>query len=500
MLIEGLNRIWRPIAQRSEISVDRLPARAARLVREAEDRGENLISYLQLTIVAAFSILYMLSEGIRSFGSAIMGEFDAVPMVLMAYAIVVAAKLAWGLSKPVPDWVIALSIFIDMALLMGLIWSFHIEYEQPPSFYLKAPTVLYVFIFIAARALSFSPKWVLVAGLTAAVGWSLLLAYALYFDARGMVMPEPTITRDYVEYLTSNTILLGGEIDKIVAISAVTIILWGALVRVQDLLVHAAESQTAADELSRFFDPDLAAQIAARDEALEIGQAERRAATIVLFDLRGFTMASEQLAPQDLLDLLASYQRFVVPIIRKHGGSVDKFMGDGILVSFGAVRELSDHAARALTAIAEVMASRIAWQEDCEQNIGFKPEIGAGVAAGGVLFGAIGLEDRLEYTVIGDAVNRAAKYEKHNKAENSLALTDAATLNLAQAQGYPADHEMRTDRSVSGIGHPETLAILATVGNWVEPSVLEMIVTDSDDMSETETDSAQSAAQPDKPA
>ena len=59
---------------------------------------------------------------------------------------------------------------IDIVMLMGLIWSFHIQYHQPASFYLKAPTLLYVFIFIALRALRFEPRFVLTAGLVAAAG------------------------------------------------------------------------------------------------------------------------------------------------------------------------------------------------------------------------------------------------------------------------------------------------------------------------------------------
>ena len=77
---------------------------------------------------------------------------------------------------------------------------------QPPTFYLKVPTLLYVFIFIALRALRFEARFVVMAGLVAAAGWSMLALYAMA-GPDGMKM----ITRDYIHYMTSNSVLIGGR-------------------------------------------------------------------------------------------------------------------------------------------------------------------------------------------------------------------------------------------------------------------------------------------------
>ena len=63
-----------------------------------------------------------------------------------------------------PDWLLMVSVIMDMGLLMVLIWSFHIQYMQPASFYLKTPNMVYVFIFISPRALRFEPRFILLAG------------------------------------------------------------------------------------------------------------------------------------------------------------------------------------------------------------------------------------------------------------------------------------------------------------------------------------------------
>ena len=83
-------------------------------------------------------------------------------------------------------------------LLMALIWSFHLQYKQPASFYLKVPTLLYVFIFIALRGLRFQARFVIIAGVAAAVGWLLMVVYAITVDPANSM-----ITRNYVKYMTS---------------------------------------------------------------------------------------------------------------------------------------------------------------------------------------------------------------------------------------------------------------------------------------------------------
>ena len=151
----------------------------------------------------------------------------------------------------------------------------------------------------------------------------------------------------------------------------------------------------------------------------------------------------------------------MAPIIRKHGGSIDKYLGDGILASFGATRLSQTFAADALSAVDELMAQARQWSEQRVAQ-GLPPvNVGAAVAAGSLLIGAVGDATRLEYTVIGDAVNLAAKLEKQTKVEKVRALTDAATYTLARQQGFSVEKELRQARSVGGVEHPLDLAVLA---------------------------------------
>jgi adenylate cyclase len=223
-------------------------------------------------------------------------------------------------------------VVAGVVLLFALIWSFHIQYMQPPSFSLKAPTLLSVFIFIALRALRADSGYVLLAGIVAAAGWTALVAYALAESQPG------AITHDFIAYVTSDRILIGAEIEKIIAILTVTIILAVAISRARGLLIRLVTERSAARELSRFFDSGIAARIREDKHHIRAGHGEACEGAILIFDIRGFTALSDHLAPDEVMALLAEYQARLIPIIQNHGGSIDKFLGDGVIATFGVAR------------------------------------------------------------------------------------------------------------------------------------------------------------------
>ncbi len=430
-----------------------LPERVRKAIQEQGDATERLIGWVQLAVVLTFATLYTISP--KTFPAE--QAFQPVPWVIGAYMIFTVIRLYLAHRMSLPGWFLIMSIVIDMSLLFGLIWSFHIQYMQPASFYLKAPTLLYVFIFIALRALRFEARFVLVAGVVAALGWLVLVLYVITVDPG-----DNMITRDYIAYMTSNSILLGAEFDKMVSILVVSIILGVALMRGRALLVRAVAEGVAAQELARFFAPEIASKIRGSDQEIAAGTGEARDAAIVNFDMRGFTRFAEKQAPDQVMSLLADYQHRMVQVIQTHGGSIDKFLGDGIMATFGAAAASPTYAADALRAVDQAIAAAMDWRVACEAEGRPCPEVNAAVATGRIVFGAVGDETRLEYTVIGDAVNLSAKLEQHNKAQAVRALCDAKTYELALAQGYepPEDKRRVPGAAVAGIGHPVDLVVL----------------------------------------
>ncbi len=442
-----------------------LPARVNDAIRRQQDASERLIGWFQLVVVLLFGTLYAISP--KTFSPE--APFEPVPWVLGTYFVFTVARLALAYRGRLPRMVLYASVMLDMALLLGLIWSFHIQYMQPPSFYLKAPTLLYVFIFIALRALRFEARFVVAAGLAAAVGWVVLAGYAVWAaEGTGMV------TRDYVYYMTSNAILIGAEFDKVVSILTVTAIIAVAITRARRLLIRSVAEGTAAADLSRFFSPEIAERITAAEQAVAAGRGQSRDAAIVNCDIRGFTAYARRVDPDELIRTLTEYQHLMVAIIQRHGGAIDKFMGDGIMATFGAAVTSETFAADALRAVDHVMDAATGWSA-ARLAAGLRVlRVGAAASTGRIIFGAVGDETRLEYTVIGDAVNRSAKLEKHTKTEKVRALCDAATYRTALAQGYRgvADRETRAGRSIDGIDEPVDLVVLAGYPATANPTAL----------------------------
>ena len=205
-----------------------LPTRVMVAIEAQENSSEILIKLIQIAIFGLWGVLYLLAPKPET--KVLLAGISPVPYALAGYLVMNIIGLVWAVKRGLPNWAVYINVLIDISMLMVLIWSFHIQYNQPPSFYLKAPTAMYIFIFIALRALRFQARFVIAAGAVAVTGWAALTAYVIFSD------PENTmITRDYVEYLTSNSVLIGAEVDKIISIIFVTGIMALAISRARKL-------------------------------------------------------------------------------------------------------------------------------------------------------------------------------------------------------------------------------------------------------------------------
>ncbi|MBT5432706.1 MAG: adenylate/guanylate cyclase domain-containing protein [Rhodospirillaceae bacterium] len=429
-----------------------LPDRVRAQIAADQAESEVLIGWVQMAGILFFAVLYTISG--KTFPDDAM--LEPVPWALGAYFGFTVIRLSLAYAKRLPAWMIVISIVVDIAVLLITIWSFHIQYMQPPGFSLKGPTMLYLFGLIALRTLRFDPRYVAMAGIVAVLGWVAMLVYAL------AVAEAPSlVTKDYVHYLRSTDILIGGEMDKILSLAMVTFVLVIALTRARKQLVRSVAEAQAAQDLSRFFSPEIAEKITHAVDAVKPGEGVLRETAIVFIDLRGFTALSARIGPNQTVDMLSRYQSVVIPSAQAHGGTIDKFMGDGVMVTFGALTATDSYAADALAAALEIDAKMMAWNDRRSARGQRLLAWGMGLATGTVVFGAVGDATRLEYTVIGEAVNPAAKLEKHCKMRGArLSVTNDA-LVLAQRQGA-GDNPLQIERlvSVEGVAVELDVAVL----------------------------------------
>ncbi|MBI3272860.1 MAG: FHA domain-containing protein [Planctomycetes bacterium] len=168
------------------------------------------------------------------------------------------------------------------------------------------------------------------------------------------------------------------------------------------------------ENLERYNDPDVVEMILSKGKALL--EVDEREVTVMFIDIESFTRMSEQLRPPQVAELLNGYFESMSKIIFKHQGSVNKFIGDGILAVFGAPISYPDHAVRAVRAALGMIqeAQRMSERSNLRYNIKIA------INSGEVVAGNIGFAKRMEYTVLGDTVNVSARIEKLCKTNQIL--------------------------------------------------------------------------------
>jgi adenylate cyclase len=186
------------------------------------------------------------------------------------------------------------------------------------------------------------------------------------------------------------------------------------------------ERERLHDAFGTYVDPELRDRVLAEGTVLAGQEVE---VTVLFLDIRDFTGFAERSSPHEVVARLNELFDVVVPVLEQHGGHVDKFIGDGLLAVFGAPERLAEHAEWGVAAAREI-ASVV------RERFGGELEIGIGVNSGPVVAGTIGGGGRLEFTVIGDVVNTAARVERVTRETgDDVLITEATRLLLDDPPG-----------------------------------------------------------------
>jgi adenylate cyclase len=178
---------------------------------------------------------------------------------------------------------------------------------------------------------------------------------------------------------------------------------------------------------SRFLNPDVVRQIVDQGETIESLSGKTRQVSILFSDIRGFTTLSETRPPQEIVSLLNRYFSRQVAVVFRHGGTLDKFIGDCIMAFWGAPLEDPRHAEHAVAAALEMEQVLVAFKKELGEA-GGDFDVGIGIHTGSAVVGFIGAEQKLDYTAIGDAVNLASRIEGLTKDAHSRILVSRETM------------------------------------------------------------------------
>ena len=162
------------------------------------------------------------------------------------------------------------------------------------------------------------------------------------------------------------------------------------------------------NNFERYFAPSLAARIAGSPDSVKLG-GDKRPVAVLFSDIRGFTALSQSMTPDEVAGLLSEYLTEMVDCVFRHGGTLDKFIGDAVMAQWGAPIATDDDADRAMRAAVDMMHALDSLNAKWRAAGRHELAIGIGLSYGEVFAGNIGSERRLEYTVIGDTVNLASR-------------------------------------------------------------------------------------------
>jgi class 3 adenylate cyclase len=200
-------------------------------------------------------------------------------------------------------------------------------------------------------------------------------------------------------------------------------------------------------ELSRFLSPEIA-QLVSSDEGAHLLAGHRAYITIVYFDLRGFTAFAETAEPEELIEVIGDYHATAGGLVMAHGGTLEHFAGDGLMVFFNDPVPLANHELQAAK-LAIAMRDRIGEYAVGWRKRGYELALGAGIAVGHATLGRIGFEGRYDYGALGSVTNLAAR------------LSDAATAGqiLLSRRAYAAlegqvEATLVGELPVKGFGRP----------------------------------------------
>lgn len=185
------------------------------------------------------------------------------------------------------------------------------------------------------------------------------------------------------------------------------------------------QREKAVQIFNRFLDPRVVKELVDQGQTAEALTGESREITVLFSDIRGFTTLSEQSTPQEIVSLLNRYFTRQVEVIFKHGGTLDKFIGDAIMAFWGAPAEDPQHARHAVEAALEMSDVLDEFKRELGEA-GLHFDVGIGIHSGPAVVGFIGSERRQDYTAIGDTVNLSSRIEGETKGRARI-LVSAAT-------------------------------------------------------------------------
>jgi adenylate cyclase len=436
------DRLIKPTGQRLRTRPKRPLSRAEQVLKAfvREERfGIRLATYARFVatgIVGVWVVVQNWSEG-----AATIGYYLGV---IATFAALGGAHLALSESRYRRPWHKFVFTVLDLCLLTYLIIASPPTWpnDMPSAMVLRLENFPYFFVFLGGAALTFSPSLVLVFGVaasliwTAGVMWVMMQPDSFGFERLGRSVDSMETWLPIV--LDPNFVSPDKFITQIIILLVASAIIALVVSRARRLVLRQVRIERERTNLARYFSPNMIDELARADEPF--GTVRSQHAAVLFADLFAFTRLTETLSPAQAMDLLREFHSRMAEAVFDHGGTLDKYIGDEVMATFGTPRPGPRDAANALGCSLAMQEAIARWNRERAKAGEPAIRLGIGLHYGSVVLGNIGGEQRFEFTVIGDTVNVASRLERQSRGlDADIVVADPLVQQVRQELGTAAD-------------------------------------------------------------
>ena len=452
--------------------VDRLdlPAMLSRR-RSRRDREAETVQFAQAALANAKRDGLRLAVRSRYFALAVIACILPIvnPNWEVIYYIVILglfALIGWAQLKVGRVGVSRLELlllFCDLALLtfISVVPNPWTTAHWPVAMQFHLGNFIYFFVLLSGATLAYSWRTVIAVGTWTSGLWILGILWVWFQPDRN---PELTaritaaIGSDYrlLDLMSPNSIVFGARVQEIAVIMIAAVTLAIAVRRGNDLLIHHASIERERTNLARYFSPSMVEELSKHDEPLK--QVRTQNVAVLFVDIVGFTSFADARTPEQVVQTLREFHARMEQEVFRHKGTLDKYLGDGLMATFGTPFAGDADASNALRCAQAMMAAVDAWNGE-RQAAGEPPiRVSFGLHYGPVVLGDIGLTC-LEFAVIGSTVNAASRLESLTRSLDCALIASDDLVQQAKSEAGGADTDFQplvaqAPQSIRGLEHP----------------------------------------------
>jgi adenylate cyclase len=424
-----------------------MPANVIALLDEEELNGARMAN--KFRYLACFTFLIFAVINIPNYNS-MFGYF--INFGALSIFITLTVVHTYFLHSSTIQWnknFESLYVFFDNTIIAVTIWNWYqIGGDENPNFMVKTPLMFYFIFPIALTLIQFRIKLVF-------FSLACFLFYFFLFNFYSFLNSAPS-GHNWTRYVLGNEIIYSDAlVTKPLLFVNLALLISYTIYRSFVMLTRIARVESQKTSLARYFSPNLITEITSQPNVIQLGKRQR--VTVLFSDIRKFTSFSESMDPEELSNFLTDYRKRMTKIVFQLDGTLDKFIGDAVMATFGTPlpSKIPGQDSKNAVTTAKLMLSELDDLNAERLTKNEKPiHIGIGIHVGEVFAGNIGSEERMEYSVIGDTVNTASRIESACKTLNQTFLISE---DVWKEIGEPLEFQMNAPVQLPGKEMPITL-------------------------------------------